>query len=83
MAGGLVSGSSGSTYGGTHGSSQICSRGWPCWTSLRVEALGPAKAEYPSVGECHDREVGVGGWVGEHPIETGEGGWDRGFWKGG
>ena len=24
------------------------------------------KAQCPSVGECQGREVGVGGWVGEH-----------------
>jgi hypothetical protein len=27
--------------GGTHGSGCICSRGWPCWTSVGGEALGP------------------------------------------
>ena len=27
------------------------------------EALGPGKALCPSVGECQDREVGVGGLV--------------------
>ena len=31
------------------------------------EALGPVKAQCPSVGECQDREAGVGGWVREHP----------------
>jgi hypothetical protein len=30
-----------STHGGTHGSSCICIRGWPCWTSMGGEALGP------------------------------------------
>jgi hypothetical protein len=28
------------------------------------EALGPVKAGYSSVGECQDREAGVGGLVG-------------------
>jgi hypothetical protein len=28
------------------------------------EGLGPVKARCPSVGECQDREVGEGGWVG-------------------
>jgi hypothetical protein len=28
------------------------------------------------------REVGVSGWVEEHP-HRGKGEWDRGFWKGG
>jgi hypothetical protein len=54
-----------STYGGTHGSSCscyicICSRGWPCWTSMGGEALGPMKTQCPNVGEYQDREVGVG-----------------------
>jgi hypothetical protein len=31
------------------------------------EALGPKKARCPSVGEFEVREVGVGGWVREHP----------------
>jgi hypothetical protein len=31
------------------------------------EALGSVKAQCPSVGECQGGEVGVGGWVGEHP----------------
>jgi hypothetical protein len=30
---------------------------------MREEALGPVKAQCPSVGECQDREVGVGGLV--------------------
>jgi hypothetical protein len=45
------------THGGTHGSSCICSRGWPC---LGINV----KARCPSVGECESREAGVGGWVG-------------------
>jgi hypothetical protein len=49
-----------STHGGTHGSSHICSRGWPCWTSVGGEALGSVKVLCPSVGECQDREAGVG-----------------------
>jgi hypothetical protein len=31
------------------------------------EALGPVKAQWPSVGECQGWEAGIGGWVGEHP----------------
>jgi hypothetical protein len=50
-------------HGGTHGSSGICSRGWPCWSSMEGEALGPVKALCPSVGECQVQEVGVGGLV--------------------
>ena len=34
---------------------------------MEGEALGPVKAQCTSVGECQGREVGVGGWVGEHP----------------
>jgi hypothetical protein len=52
-----------STHGGTQGSSWVCSRGWPYGTSMRGEALGPVKAQCPSVGECQYREVGVGGLV--------------------
>jgi hypothetical protein len=39
-------------------------------------ALGPVKAVFPSVGECQDQEVGVGGLV------SGGGCGDRGFWRG-
>ena len=48
------------------------------------EALGPVKAQCPSVGECHGRKEGVGGWMGEHPhkvMERGDG--IRGFKRGG
>ena len=52
----------------THGSSCICSRGWPCKASMGGEALGPVKAQCPSVGECQGGERGVqecmGGWMG-------------------
>ena len=40
--------------GVTHGSSRKCSG---------EEAIGPVKARCPNVGECQDREVGVGGLV--------------------
>jgi hypothetical protein len=55
------------THGGNHGSNNICSRGWPSWTSMGGEAhflLCPEKALCLSVGECQDREAGVG-WVGD------------------
>jgi hypothetical protein len=42
---------------------RICSRGWPCWSSMGGEALGPVKALCPTVGECQGQEVGVGGLV--------------------
>jgi hypothetical protein len=34
---------------------------------LRGEALGQVTTECPRVGECQVDEVGVGGWVEEHP----------------
>jgi hypothetical protein len=49
-----------STHGGTHGSSCICSRGWPSRTSMGWEALGPVKVLCPSVGECQGQDMGVG-----------------------
>ena len=49
------------THGVTHGSRLIGSRGWPCWTSKGGEGLVPEKARCPSVEECQDREMGVGG----------------------
>ena len=39
-------------------------------------ALGPVKACCPNVGECQDREVGVGKLVSR------KGGWDRVFSEG-
>jgi len=50
-----------STHGGTHGSSPICSRGWPCLASTGGEALGPVKVYFPSVG---DARVLIWKWVG-------------------
>jgi hypothetical protein len=41
-----------STHGGTHGSSCICSRGWPTWSSVGGEALCPMKVICPNVEEC-------------------------------
>jgi hypothetical protein len=49
------------THGGTCGSSCICSRGWPCWSSMGGEALGPVKVLCSSIGDCQDQEAGVGG----------------------
>ena len=62
---------------GTHGSSHIFSRGWPCQTSMGGEALCPVKAQCPSVGECQDREVGVGMLVIMERVD-GIGGFQRG-----
>jgi hypothetical protein len=45
------------------------------------ETLGPEGVQCPNVEECQDRRMGVGGWE-STLIETGEGGWDRGFRKG-
>jgi len=46
------------------------------------EALGPVKAQCPSIGECLGREARVGGWDEEHFREAGGGVWDREFLKG-
>ena len=51
------------THGGIQDSNHICSRGWTYGTSMGGKALGLVKGQYPSVGECQDREVGVGGLV--------------------
>jgi hypothetical protein len=51
------------TNGGTHGSSCICSRGWPSRSSMGGEALCPVKALCAGIGECQDQEAGVGGLV--------------------
>ena len=40
------------THCGICGSSYICSRGWPSWSSMGEEALGPVKDLCPSIGEC-------------------------------
>jgi hypothetical protein len=68
-----------SNHGVTHGSSCICSRRWPCCTSVGGEPLCPVKVRCPSVGECQDGDTGVGGWVGEHSCEAGGG--DMGLWR--
>jgi hypothetical protein len=52
-----------STYGGIQGSRCISSRGWPCGTSMRGEALCLVRTLCPGVGQCQDREAGVGGLV--------------------
>jgi hypothetical protein len=44
------------THGGTCGSSCICSRGWPCWSSIGGEDLGPVKVLCPSIGGCQGQE---------------------------
>jgi hypothetical protein len=38
------------------------------------EALRPEGVQYPSVGECQGRRMGVHGWGSTH-IEAGGGGW--------
>jgi hypothetical protein len=61
-----------STHGGTHGSSSICSRRWPCQTSMR----GPWSCE-GSMPQCRGMP-GPGSrsrWVGEQE----EGGGNRGL----
>jgi hypothetical protein len=44
-----------------------CGSGWPCWTSVGGEALGPEGVQCSSVGECQGGKKGGGGWVWEHP----------------
>jgi hypothetical protein len=51
------------THGGTHGSSCICSRGWPSRSSTGGEALGLVKILCPIIGECQGQEAGVSGLV--------------------
>jgi hypothetical protein len=51
-------------------------KGWPSWSSMGGEALGPVKVLYPSIGECQGQEEGVGGLVSR------KGRKDRGFSEG-
>ena len=54
----------------THGSSCICSRGWPCQASMG-EVLGPIKArKMPQYRGIKGREVGVSEWVEEQPSRS-------------
>ena len=66
-----------SAHGGTHGSSCICRRGWPCQASVGGEALSPVKVLCPSIGECQGQEAGVGGLLSRRKKE-GIGGFQRG-----
>jgi hypothetical protein len=52
-----------------HGSSCICSRGWPSQLSMGREAFGPVKPWCPSVGEFKGREAEVGRLEGATLIE--------------
>jgi hypothetical protein len=61
------------TYGGTHISSSICSREWPCWSRVGGEALGPMKTLCLSIGELAPGTGSRSGWVGKQ----GERGGDR------
>jgi hypothetical protein len=65
-----------STYGGTHNSSWMCSRGLPYLVPMGGKPLCPVEA--PRVRECYGTEVGVG----EHPGRGRGGGEDRGLWRG-
>jgi hypothetical protein len=58
-------------HGGTHGSSYICSRGWPSQSSIRGEAVGPVKAQCLSVGEIQGQKAEVSGLMNR--------GWRRGY----
>jgi hypothetical protein len=55
LVGGLVPGSSGNT-----GKFILL---FLLWSSMGGEALGPVNVLCPSIGECQDQEVGVGGLV--------------------
>jgi hypothetical protein len=66
-----------STHGGTHGSSCICSRGWPSWSSMGREALDREKALCPSIEEYQGQEAGVG-----RLMSRGRGEGIGGFWRG-
>jgi hypothetical protein len=55
------------THVETHGAGRIPGRGWPCWTSVGGESLGPDGVQCSSVGDCHGGKTGEGRWVGEHP----------------
>ena len=66
-----------STHGGTQGFSSICSRGWPCGTSMRGETLGLVEAQCLSIREYQDREAGVGGLVSRGRRDVMGGGWFR------
>jgi hypothetical protein len=57
-----------------HGSSCICSRGWPSRSSMVGEALRSVKVLCPSIGDCQGQETGVG-VLGS----SGERGEDKGF----
>ena len=46
-------------HGVTHKAGHLCVRGYPCWTSVGVEALGPEGVRCPSVGECQGGRTGV------------------------
>ena len=48
---------------GTQDFSCICSREWPCGTSMRGDALGLVKSQCPSLGECQNRKAGVSGFM--------------------
>jgi hypothetical protein len=48
-------------YGGTCGSSCICSRGWPSWPSLEEEVLGPSEGSMTQYRGRPGPGRGVGG----------------------
>ena len=69
------------THGATHDPGHICGRGWPCWTSVGEEALGPEGVQCPGVGNARaGRQEWVGG--GSPSLEQGDRGWDGAFRRG-
>jgi hypothetical protein len=71
------------THRGTHSSSHICGREWPCWTLVGRVALGSEGVQCPSIGECQGEKTGVcmGGW-GSTLIEAREEDGKEGFQRG-
>jgi hypothetical protein len=53
-----------SVQGVIHNYRYVCSRGWPCLTSVGREVLSPVEVGCPSVGGCWSSGAGEGEWVG-------------------
>jgi hypothetical protein len=71
-----------STHGGTDDSNYICSRGWPCWSSMGGETLGPVKAGCPSVGGMPGWGSGSGWMAGVTPHRSRGRGMGKGDFEG-
>jgi hypothetical protein len=72
-----------STHGGTHGPSHICINEWLSMASMFGEALSLVKAQFPSVEEYQNSDLGVSGWERMHPFRSkGRKGGAECFWRG-